>query len=685
MQLDNAPTYFNPYTLSFTTDLERDTKHLTNEEKRKLLSFNVRPLTMDVDALKEQKGRMSPLKFASSTSLNANENAISFGKGAKATLSKGFQITLGEKSFEWSGDVQRNPIGLEQAGKVGIALSDLIRWANGQVDHLTMTGEGTLERSSYALEGLKAFGIDTTKDFSINGTGFFVNSQGEIQKENSINAQTAYESLNNSSRQYRLTEAVANDAINLLSKYYLPNASDTTMQAWQDAMKETGINPFQWGTTNVLKVLSLEQDLATGGNIDLFGETVESTAEGVEKILDRLENPAGKVDEQRNAEERIFYESFLNKLNSEVSDPATDLVYEMKAEYVNSSTTEDPVVKVSLSNEKGSAMEYFVNINEVDPQNATQIEMFALCSYEDSKGNNANNNSGNWNILKGFQKSEFTSFEDASGVKQDWPAIVRDKTKEYMDVRLYKQMMEGNQLLNIFEKYGEKAELSDTDKQLKAAAAKVEKDILPDISDLANIIDCKDIDGGNAFIEFWGTGEIHFNNGLNEKDSWTMEVTTEQLLKAKQLEGTGDKYLAFMSDKSFWENYLNGDMTLEDLEKQYSKINNQATQENILSKFTGDVKAAWEKAEEDSGINGFGANENSLYLSEFIKKYLMASMKGEETDLLGSSAESMLEFAKEMLERLQDKNQPALNQELQKLKGMEKLFYQNLIENLNNL
>ncbi len=314
MQLDNATTYFNPYTMSLTTDLERDTKHLTDEDKRKMLSYNIRPLLMDLDPIKEHSGRTSPLKYASSTSLNASENAISFAKGAKATLSKGFQITLREKSFEWSGDVQKNPSGLEQAGKVGIALSDLIRWANGQVDHLTMTGEGTLERSSYALEGLRAFGIDTTRDFSINGTGFHINSQGEIQKKDSVNAQTAYESLSSSSRQYQLTEEVANDATNLLSKYYLPGASDNVMQAWQDAMKETEINPFQWGTSNVLKTLSLEQDLATGGNIDLFGETVESAISGVEKILDRLQNPTGKANEQRNAEERTFYQNFLEKL-----------------------------------------------------------------------------------------------------------------------------------------------------------------------------------------------------------------------------------------------------------------------------------------------------------------------------------------------------------------------------------
>ena len=47
------------------------------------------------------------------------------------------------------------------------------------------------------------------------------------------------------------------------------------------------------------------------------------------------------------------------------------------AEYADSSTEQDPIIKVG---------DYEVRVNEVDPKNATEIEMVALTSYMDDKG-----------------------------------------------------------------------------------------------------------------------------------------------------------------------------------------------------------------------------------------------------------------------------------------------------------
>ena len=52
------------------------------------------------------------------------------------------------------------------------------------------------------------------------------------------------------------------------------------------------------------------------------------------------------------------------------------------ATYADSSTEEDPVVKVG---------KYEVHVNDVDPTNATRMEMFALMSYLDDKGLSNNN------------------------------------------------------------------------------------------------------------------------------------------------------------------------------------------------------------------------------------------------------------------------------------------------------
>ena len=57
--------------------------------------------------------------------------------------------------------------------------------------------------------------------------------------------------------------------------------------------------------------------------------------------------------------------------------------YGMAARYADGSTSENPVVQVSLR-KSGNDVEYYdIDINSINPSNATELEMFALCSYAD--------------------------------------------------------------------------------------------------------------------------------------------------------------------------------------------------------------------------------------------------------------------------------------------------------------
>lgn len=61
----------------------------------------------------------------------------------------------------------------------------------------------------------------------------------------------------------------------------------------------------------------MEQDFATGGNDDIFGNDLESNIAVVKKIVERLDNSLSAVSE-RNAEfaadEKTFYTALLNNL-----------------------------------------------------------------------------------------------------------------------------------------------------------------------------------------------------------------------------------------------------------------------------------------------------------------------------------------------------------------------------------
>lgn len=94
-------------------------------------------------------------------------------------------------------------------------------------------------------------------------------------------------------------------------------ANSEAQTAWQEALEETGVNPFQTDLTSTLTQLSVEQDFLTGGNDNIFGETIESCLSAINKVLERIENPLAAVTEERAAylqQEKEFYQNFLEKL-----------------------------------------------------------------------------------------------------------------------------------------------------------------------------------------------------------------------------------------------------------------------------------------------------------------------------------------------------------------------------------
>jgi hypothetical protein len=79
--------------------------------------------------------------------------------------------------------------------------------------------------------------------------------------------------------------------VNHLTEYYFRNTPSEVKQAFYDTMEKTGINPFPAGIGNTLAELSIEQDFATGGNDDIFGNSLESAMAAIVNILERIANP----------------------------------------------------------------------------------------------------------------------------------------------------------------------------------------------------------------------------------------------------------------------------------------------------------------------------------------------------------------------------------------------------------
>ncbi len=96
--------------------------------------------------------------------------------------------------------------------------------------------------------------------------------------------------------------------------------------------------------------------------------------------------------------------------------------YGMTASQVVNPDFEDAVVRVKVA----SGETYDVKISEVDPKNATAVEMFAYCQYADANGMGINSHFGSWNAMKSMMMGsngeplKMDSLEDATTKKMDW-------------------------------------------------------------------------------------------------------------------------------------------------------------------------------------------------------------------------------------------------------------------------
>ena len=153
--------------------------------------------------------------------------------------------------------------------------------------------------------------------------------------------------------------------------------------------------------------------------------------------------------------DRILGIGFLHEKNSNIS-------YGMRAEYADNYSVATPVIKVVVRRSNGKE-EYNININDIDPRNATEIEMFALCNYADAKGMGTGGTFGSWQTLNYYRDNASHNgyFKQTNGtdsfesVRQDWMAMVQTMIKDYMEAGLYKQSLDGKGLLGIFTRYAQ--------------------------------------------------------------------------------------------------------------------------------------------------------------------------------------------------------------------------------------
>lgn len=143
-----------------------------------------------------------------------------------------------------------------------------------------------------------------------------------------------------------------------------------------------------------------------------------------------------------------------------VPEEGESVIYGMKAILSNRSTHDNPIVQV-VSNLGGEQVLYDVEVNKVNPKNATQLEMFALLSYTDKMGITDRGTFGSHQRLEIYSKnaSELGYCNSLSGTdaflneRFDWASIMEKMIQVYQEAGITNQAENCEELFDFLDTY----------------------------------------------------------------------------------------------------------------------------------------------------------------------------------------------------------------------------------------
>ena len=331
----------------------------------------------EVHKARMSQGAETAFSYTSNNGFNAEANSISLVPGMSVRLSNGFRLAIGDYMVQALGDFMDNQAASESAAIAG-ALSHLIKVANGQIP-MNMFYSKNQDNSAYAKIGLQAFGIDTSRPFTINEKTFHFDSDGQIR---------------------------------LGRGWYVSEEYETSIVS-----DETEV--YTAKQTGAVSIAEAEDD----------GEFLGLTM---------------------------------------VPEEGQSVTYGMRAMLSEKSTLDNPIVQV-VSNLGGKKVIYNVEVNKVNPNNATQLEMFALLSYTDKMGITDGGTFGSHQQLEvyGGNASSIGYCGSLLGAdvflneRFDWTSIMERMVQVYKDAGIENQAEDCKALFDFFATYKEKDEVKE--------------------------------------------------------------------------------------------------------------------------------------------------------------------------------------------------------------------------------
>lgn len=133
---------------------------------------------------------------------------------------------------------------------------------------------------------------------------------------------------------------------------------------------------------------------------------------------------------------------------------AGSMGYGMSAALVEKPGNDDIIIRVKIATGSGNET-VDVNLSEIDPKNATGIEMFAYCQYKDAMGEGVSSKWGSWNALKSmyspYDGLDFGSLDNIMNKKMDWSGKLEKSKTSWLDPKTNKVILSAADLIKLLE------------------------------------------------------------------------------------------------------------------------------------------------------------------------------------------------------------------------------------------
>jgi hypothetical protein len=202
--LNNQSWYINPNNRTVTSNI-KNTAVKDWETVKETMFDKMEPVEDVIATLK------TPLDLAESTSINKAANSVNLAVGMQIRINDGYVLTVKTNGVELSHTNTKDYDPYDQeaylkAEQMAGSLDSILRNAGGtrtRLYHKEADGQFVTEGITNVLSYL---GIDTRKDFSVNGMKYSTNSKGYFESEATTEEQAAYERQKAANRTYEFAD-----------------------------------------------------------------------------------------------------------------------------------------------------------------------------------------------------------------------------------------------------------------------------------------------------------------------------------------------------------------------------------------------------------------------------------------------------------------------------------------------